>query len=890
LAARQRLAEGRAQIREQHRAGSPGIQVCARLTELVDTIVLELFDSAVVDLDGSGSDTLLDHVALVAHGGYGRRDLAPYSDIDLMILHQDETDAEVAPLAKRLLSDLFDAGLEPGHSVRSISQACEVALTDATIATSLVESRLLAGSPRIYQHFQQRFQRTVRGHAATLLEAIDRSRRDERSQYGDTVFLLEPNIKRSEGGLREIQLLRWVGYVRYGSSDPDELNLAGVLSKRDQRVIQRTREFLLKLRNELHFFNNKHDDVLSRAEQLRIAELYKYPEGDAILPVERFMQEYFQHTKAVRSIVSDFLESARPVTAWSQFLGRLVSYRVDGDYRVGPRHISATPAGLARLRTDMREVLNLLSLANLHNKRIDQKTWETVRSTAHELPGDVNLETAQRFLALLSQPTRLGELLHRVHELGVLEKIIPQFVHARCLLQFNQYHKYTVDEHCIRAVRHATEFIGDNDLLGRVYRGIKQKRTLHLALLIHDLGKGFVEDHSEVGLRIADEVSRRLRLPLREAEMVKFLVHKHLIMGHLAFRRDTSDDQLVVRFAVDVGSPEALDMLFVLTAADFSAVGPGVWNDWKADVLADLYRRTRRHLAADAPLADQAEQLHRRRTELSNRLKNDPDQAWYERQINALPAAYLTSSSTEKIASELKSLHDLGPGEVRAESAWLTNRRAMEFVITTQAATESHEINSQGQALEFVVSTHEEITPGVFHRLTGALTSQGLEILSATINTLAGGLVLDRFYVLDPDFAGEPSPERIASVKQALIESLRAPNGGRPTFRKIWQIDASHPPAAAPKPPRVLADNSSSDVFTILDITATDRTGLLYTIARTLFELGLSVSRAKIGTYLDQVVDVFYVTDQEGRKIQDDDRLQEITSKLLEAIRSENEA
>ena len=191
-------------------------------------------------------------------------------------------------------------------------------------------------------------------------------------------------------------------------------------------------------------------------------------------------------------------------------------------------------------------------------------------------------------------------MLHRLHELGVLEKIIPAFAHARCLLQFNEYHKYTVDEHCILAVERATEFAADRGPLGRVYRKIKQKRTLHLALLIHDLGKGFVEDHSEVGLRIADETAELLRLPLREAETLKFLVHKHLIMAHLAFRRDTSDDQVVVRFAVEVGSPEMLDMLLVLTAADIAAVGPGVWNDWKSEVLSICISRTMRHLAGDS--------------------------------------------------------------------------------------------------------------------------------------------------------------------------------------------------------------------------------------------------------------------------------------------------
>ncbi len=466
LAARQRLAEGRSQIRLQHDSGSPGVQVCARLTELVDGIVLEIFEAAMASLIQEGLAPAAGDVAIVAHGGYGRRDLAPGSDVDLMIVHQCASEAEIAPLAKRMIGDLFDAGLEPSQSVRTVNEACELALRDPTIATSLIESRCLAGGDRLYQHYQQRFQRQIRTHAGALLASIDKSRRAERSQYGESLYLLEPNIKRSRGGLRDIQLLRWVGYVRYGMAEPDDLHMFGVLPKSEHRVVQRAREFLLRLRNELHFSTGKATDALDRDEQLRIAELYGYSGAGAILPVEQFMQDYFKHTKAVRALVAEFVESARPRAAWSRFFGRLVSFRVDGVYRVGPSSIAATPAGLARLQTDLSEVLRLASLASMHDKRIDQATWEAVRSSAASLPDEANLQTAERFLALLSQPTRLGPLLHRLHELGVLEKIIPQFAHARCLLQFNQYHKYTVDEHCLLAVEHATKFIGDPGMLG----------------------------------------------------------------------------------------------------------------------------------------------------------------------------------------------------------------------------------------------------------------------------------------------------------------------------------------------------------------------------------------------------------------------------------------
>jgi [protein-PII] uridylyltransferase len=301
-------------------------------------------------------------------------------------------------------------------------------------------------------------------------------------------------------------------------------------------------------------------------------------------------------------------------------------------------------------------------------------------------------------------------------------------------------------------------------------------------------------------------------------------------------------------------------MLLVLTAADFAAVGPGVWNDWKAEVLTDLYRRTMRHLAGASPTADSEERGHARREQVRAALPSNVDASWFGRQIDALPHGYLFGSAPQKIAAELIGLQTLGAGDVHAAGCYLPESRTVEFII----------------------GTHEQITPGVFHKLCGALASQGLQILSAEINTLAEGMVLDRFYVHDPDYSDEPPASRLEMVNVALVESLRSPKA--PAFRKVWRSPAQRTTNLNPLPTRVRTDNSTSDRYTILDIFAADRMGLLYTISRTVFELGLSVSLAKIGTYLDQVVDVFYVTDQNGAKIHDDERLQQISGRLIEAI------
>ncbi|MCA9269755.1 MAG: HD domain-containing protein, partial [Planctomycetales bacterium] len=564
LEARERLAQGREKLRRQHEAGSPGIQVCNRLATLVDEIVVDLFAAMLADMDGDVAARLRPHVALVPFGGYGRCDVAPFSDVDLMLLYHARVAADVPALAKRIVTDLGDAGLALGFNARRPEDACRLALSDATILTGLSESRFLAGSQELYDRFAARFKRQVMRRWRRLTPMIEEARREERAKFGETVYLLEPNIKRSRGGLRDIQLIRWIGFVRFGESHPDALERAGRLSKRDAKVLRDATEFLLRTRNEMHFSADKARDLLDRREQVRLAEVNQYPGSEAVLPVERFMQEYFLHTTEVRNIAADICRRARPRSV-AEVLDPLIGINMEGDFRIGPSGISATRRGMPKVQNDLAQVLRLMDLANMTGKRIGNRTWEAIRQSmmARE---DVFLtdDAMKRFLSLLSRPGQLGDLLRRLHELRVLEKVIPDFKHARNLLQFNEYHKLTVDAHCIRAVEVCSEFQNHPGRLGQVYRSINQKRTLHLALLLHDLGKGFPEDHSDVGRRIAVAMAQRLKLPLREARRVEFLVHKHLVMSHLAFRRDTSDEEVIVKFAVEVGSPDRLKMLYVL--------------------------------------------------------------------------------------------------------------------------------------------------------------------------------------------------------------------------------------------------------------------------------------------------------------------------------------
>jgi [protein-PII] uridylyltransferase len=696
-----------------------------------------------------------------------------------------------------------------------------------------------------------------------LIGQVATARDEERAQYGDTVYLLEPNVKRSRGGLRDIQLVRWAGFARYGASDLDGLRRLGALAEQDYQQLRAAGEFLLRLRNEMHFAAGKANDLLDRAEQLRIAAEFGYQGSAALLPVEQFMREYFRRTNAVSDVATRFLLYCCPPHELTKWAAPLLSHRSERDFRVGPLRISASRRGRDRLRGNLEQILHLYDLANLYDKPVAHETREAIRAHLPEPREVLTQAESSRFRSLLAQPARLGRLLRDLHELEVLERLVPAIGDARCLLQFNEYHKYTVDEHCIRAVEIATEFRHDHGPLGRVYRGMQRKWLLHLALLLHDLGKGRVEDHSEAGREIAGRTAARLGLSPRETGLLKLLVHQHLLMSHLAFRRDTSDEKLIVRFAVDVGSPEALQMLFVMTAADLAAVGPGVLNRWKVEVLVDLYYRTLAHLAGSTPDAYSGERLAACKSRVIRLLEDATRRRWYDAQLNALPAVYLTMTPPEQVASLLAELAKIHPGEVTARGRYIEELHAMEYT----------------------VGTYENITPGVFHKLTGALTAEGLRILSAEIHTLADGLVFDRYVVQDPDYAGEPPTARREDVCRALESSLRDEDGRAPRFRQRWLATGSLPrDDLTSLPNRVRFDNNTSENYTILDIFCADRPGLLYTITRTLFELGLSVSVAKIGTYLDQVVDVFYVTDFAGAKIVDEQRLKDIRQRLLHEI------
>jgi [protein-PII] uridylyltransferase len=873
------MLEGRAKARDFHdREKVPGVQVCAQIAELIDRATLYLLDAALDELRPENRKQLLDNIALVPHGGYGRRETAPYSDVDLMLLYTRSVASQIQPLA-RLLTMLFsDSVLTLGLSVRTLSDVSTFARSDATVFTSLAESRLLAGNKGLFTRYFGSFRRLAMGRSRKLIEKFESARLEERPKYGDTPYLLRPNVKRSSGGLRDIQMVRWIGFAKYGENEIDALHRAGVLTTHDRNLLRDARDFLLHVRNELHFQAGKSADVLEKHEQVRIAKKFGYESTEALHAVEGFMREYFRHTSSVQEIVSNFAATAKQRSPLFSFLGDAVSRPIGERFLIGPYQIGVRPKDLPEMKRDLCEVLRLLDFANRTNRHIEHGAWKAIREALTDERQEIEVtdEARQLFLQLLSEPGDLGRLLRRLHEIRALEKLVPAVEHARNLVQFNEYHKFTVDEHSILAVQAATNFRFDDDVVGQRYRDIADKELLHLALLLHDLGKGFPEDHSIVGERIAEETADLFRLSESRKETLKFLVRQHLAMSHLAQFRNIDDPEVVVPFAADCGTPDRLKLLFVLTCADMQAVGPGVLNEFKRSLLTTLYFRANEYLAGEFEFGESKALEDRKATLLAAALKRveatpslsegerERLTAWWKAQTDVVPRSMLVAATDEEVLAELGRLQDLKPDEVRLWSSRSETRNATEIVI----------------------GVYETIAPGLFYKLTGALASERLEILGADINTLADGLALDRFYVRDLNSNGEFTKQQEERLRKRVIDALTDPAEKPPSFPKFWGTTAPAPTELEPEE-EVHSDNNSSSRYTVLDVFARDRSGLLYEIAREIWRLGLSVRMAKIGTHLDQVVDVFYVLDRatEG-KIEDPERIEQIRESLLKVVRA----
>ena len=868
------LAEQRRLIGQRVMGGASGAETLAAMTELVDGLIVGRYREAMRHGGEALASAGLRQCCVMALGGYGRRELAPHSDIDLMFLYRPGAEEAVKALVRALLHPLWDCGFQVGHSVRTIADSLELARADVTVRTSMMESRFLAGSPELFETFHSRYMRSVvtKGTDKFLDHKLEERRR-EYEKFGETVYLLEPNVKKSKGGLRDLHLLQWAGIARYQAPAIRELSDRGILSRTDALALADAQEFLWRVRALLHVHADSAQEILSFDEQVWLAQHFGFQDQPHLLAVEQFMQQYYRHTMGLHECCMRFIERCRSVPFWQRIAKLFPAPRIDGYFAVQGGVLTVADDQRAIVLESPALLLRLFDLAREKQLTIAPALLEDIHRHVDTVPADAyrQPDVSRVFLTIMEGPgtTATLEAMHRAH---LLEKLVPAMGPVRGLMQFNQYHKYTVDEHSLLAVGQAEALGSEPTALGEIYRSIKRKDILHLSVLLHDLGKGHEEDHSDVGKRLAEETAARLGLDEQDTRTLAFLVHRHLLMAHTAFRRDPNDVKVVLPFAREVGTPEVLKKLLALTAADIAAVGPGVLTKWKESLLIELYQRTMPEVSGDRETLVAPERLRQVAEEVASQPcfagEAEVDRVWIEAQLKQFPERYLYGTVPARIAAHVAAVRRLHQGEVLVESDF------------------SHELG----VCEYAVIAHNNLTPGIFSKIAGVMAGSGLQILDAQILTRADGIVVDTFQVTDPDYQGEPPADRRQTVGERIASVLKGWDHVDDVLRRGARLNLTRPMPKARDATEVRIDNETSDGFTIIDVFADDRQGLLYVITNAIFRLGLSIHAARISTRLDQVADVFYVTDLYGKKLVDHEQAERLRRGIETAIENFLEA
>lgn len=847
-------------------AGATGAEVVTSFTDLVDAVLIARYRN-ILRKESSIAGAALQSCCLVGVGGYGRRELAPYSDIDVMVLYSSSGQQIVSSLSSQVFYHLWDLGFQVGHSVRSIQDCLTIANEDISAKTALLESRCLTGNTTIFQEFKRRFAKTLLGRRAQgfIQEKVE-ERHKEYGKFGESIYLLEPNIKKTKGGLRDLHLLQWVGMAKYQAATLRQLADKGVLAHQDYLALVEAREFLWKVRALMHLQAGRAQDILTFEDQVRLSAQYGFVDQPHLLAVEQFMQQYYRHTTGLYDRCIRFIDRSRERGWWYRVTKFFPTPLIEGVFQIVDDRLTIPPEKLIQVLDHPEALLRLFRVAQEKKLTINSEVLEEIHRHLEGVPPDLfhTPSASQKFREILSGPGPVAETLELMHRARLLEKLIPAFARVRGLMQFNQYHKFTVDEHSLLAVKHCELLGSREDRFGQVYREIKHKDLLHLALLLHDLGKGLPEDHSEVGKTIAQKTTQRLGLNSQEGRTLEFLVHQHLLMAHTAFRRDPYDDKVLMTFARAVGTPETLRKLYLLTGADIAAVGPDTLTKWKESLLTELYGRTLPEVSGGREPSGEQEHLKEIVGEVKKSLgkRDDIEDTWVEEQLEQFPLRYYASVAPHHMAIHLRAIKEI--------------HRGQPVVLPI--------FNSELKVCEYTLITYDDISPGIFMNATGAFAAQGLQVLDAQIITRKDGIVVDTFLVSDPDFVGEPHQDRLRSVGDGMISILKGEDTVADLMNRCRRMSWQREFPFERMTTEVLIDNETSDHYTIIDVFAEDRQGLLYVMARSIFNLGLSLLAARIATRLDQVVDVFYVTGQQGGKVDDPEWCETIRKTLHQDV------
>jgi [protein-PII] uridylyltransferase len=823
-----------------------GLEFVASYTRMVDTIVGLLFQHAAEENGLTVDET---DVAVVALGGYGRAELAPFSDVDILITCGRKTKI-VEAVASSFIRLMWDCGFELGHAVESVVEADTALTRDMDTKTALIESRWVCGSRRVARALEKKIGRVRRNEREEFLRRKIADAIERHEKFGNSFQLIEPNVKSSPGGLRDYQTLVWLGSVGRTVHGLQALRQKGLLLRGERRDLEAAYDFLTRVRVELHFSTKSKQDSLIVAAQQEVADALGYRKRGDHLAVEFFMREYYRHSSAIYRITADCLQALDYGNNVGVLLGRSRLKKDGSRLNVALR--------LPSLRKNPLLVFEKQKASGQKLERALSRRLEHVLD--EELGGaDVVRRMRRGFPALLDDDRNVALVVRSLHETRFLMKIIPEYDQLTCLKRYDLYHHYTVDEHSFKVLENLVALgkadHAAGDFLVRLYSELPQKRILFLAALLHDIGKIEGHDHAARGAVLSRSILERMGLAEEEIELVCFLVEQHLVMSHFSQRRDPTDIGTITAFCDRVGNRTRLKYLCLLTYADYRATSPLVWNEWKRTLLWELYARAYDFMARreKAP-----EEVYRQHKENLLAAFSAGDRARALAHLDLLPGGYLLTMTAEMVGDHMRMIERLD-GEP--------------FLVSHRIAGAAHEIT---------FCTHDK--PYRLSELCGVLAINDFTILNAFAFTRRDGKVIDVFVVEPIDRDGLLPQEEMLKRFEHIRRDLRKIFDGTLDLEDATRDHAKRwrrlTRTRIPVETRVQFENDISEDYTIIDVFAQDRPGLLYTITRSLSGQGLSIARARISTEATRAIDSFYVRDEAGSKVRDADALRTIRETL----------
>ncbi|WP_018407548.1 [protein-PII] uridylyltransferase [Methylocystis rosea] len=871
---RSALAEGREIARARLEARGSGL-ACARLISgLEDELIGAIYDYVVRYVYVVDNPTFAERLAIIAVGGYGRGTLAPGSDIDLLFLVPYKQTPWGESVIEAILYILWDLRQKVGHATRSVAECMRQARADMTIRTTLLEARFILGNAELFSEFRESFDREIARSDAREFVSAKLAERDARvMRAGASRYLVEPNVKEGKGGLRDLNTLFWIAKYVYRVREAKELVAAGLFTAAELSLFERCEEFLWRVRCHLHFATGRAEERLAFDVQTTIARRLGYHDRSGLSPVERFMKHYFLVAKEVgdlTAIVCAALEEkqAKPRAIFERFLQpfrRRRSRAPQGDFIVDHDRISIVDADV--FKRDPVNIIRLFWMADHHGLPLHPDALRAVTLSLRLIDANLraNKEANRLFLEILLSRNMTEITLRRMNETGVLGRFIPDFGKIVAMMQFNMYHHYTVDEHLLRVVGGLSDLEAGRmpehqQLVDEILPTIVNRKVLYLGLLLHDIAKGRKEDHSLAGMEVARSLCPRLGFTPGETESVAWLVEHHLTMSSFAQSRDLSDRVTIENFAAIVQTMERLKMLFVLTVCDINAVGPGVLDAWKAQLLRVLYWETEVVLGGGHSAVDRKSRVAAAKAELRAALPEWSDEEFDAYAKRHYPAYWLKVDIARKLrhAELLRQMN--GASAPLATAVELDRTRG---------------------AVELTVVAPDN--PRLLSIIAGGCAAGGANIVDAHIFTTADGLALDTIFFSRAFDFDEDEMRRAGRIAGLIARALRGEVVVSEELRA--RAKAHLPTDAFSVAPEVVVDNSLSNVYTVIEVSGLDREGLLFELTNAISRLNLNIASAHIVTFGERAVDAFYVTDLTGAKIASPQRQATIKRQLLDVFR-----